>query len=289
MRRRWFRGVGARWSWSIDRRLPRIRGKIRRSLLLCSQNFRAAEARRHFGGRSLLERALPHCDLGDRFVDRRIPVFPVGAWRRRSCGRAKVAIGPAQAGVFVAERILFRWPRFVVRAARPLPTGVTTLAMLFAITESHALRWQIFRIAGARPRAGITSWHGLVWFSGESLAPLIRRLSAARMTTGFRPACPQCILVASLGFWPIVWLESVPAGRGIALAQVTTFTRGGFEGLFRLERSAAARCAVPLMIEIRTFAVRSLAIITARRFDEMLVRLFAGKALPRILRLPFRR
>jgi hypothetical protein len=43
------------------------------------------------------------------------------------------------------------------------------------------------------------------------------------------------------------------------------------------------------MIEIRSFDVGSLCIARPRRFAEMAVRFFAGKALPRILRLTFRR
>jgi hypothetical protein len=60
-----------------------------------------------------------------------------------------------------------------------LQAGVTAPAMVFAITQPHALRRQIVGITGACPRAGITSWHRLVGVSGESFAPLICRVSAA--------------------------------------------------------------------------------------------------------------
>jgi hypothetical protein len=124
---------------------------------------------------SLLERALPHGDLGDRFVYRSIPMFPVKVGLRRSGSRAEIPIGPAQTGVFVAERVLFRRPLFVVTAARPLAAGVTALAMLFAITEPTAFRRNIFQIAGTRPRAGAALRRDIISLSGEPFVPFIGR------------------------------------------------------------------------------------------------------------------
>jgi len=174
----------------------------RRGRLLCGANFRTVQTRRHLGGCRLGERALAHSNFGDRFINRRILIvfricrvsadIAAGFIRWRfSCGGTQVAIRAAQVCAFVVQvsafvvivfarastlvlkPVRFRSPLFVVGWTQPLPPGVAAPAMFLAITDAHALRRKIFRVAGGWPRIGDARGHRRVPLAREPPSPFI--------------------------------------------------------------------------------------------------------------------